>query len=305
METQQRYYWIKLTDKFLTSDTVDFLMSQKDGANYVVLYQMLCLKSINNNGELSRQIGELIIPFDEEKIQRDTKHFSIDTIRVAMELYKKLGLIYVQDNGILKISNFERLVGSECSSAERVREYRERKRLLQCNTDVTQDKDIRDKILDIRGKDIDIEKKTSIDVKENEQLFDMFWESYPRKDCKQNAKKKFLSIKNLNKKFDLIMFALNEEKQKEQWKTPQYIPMAQTWLNQERWVDYEDAINQPKNKPLNEIKQEQQTSSFDEKDFFQANLDAQKKQKARDRKYWIEQLGEEMAREKMPLLFSE
>ena len=41
------------------------------------------------------------------------------------------------------------------------------------------------------------------------------------------------------------------------------------------------------------------------KDFFQANLDAQKKQKARDRKYWIEQLGEEMAREKMPLLFSE
>ena len=125
--------------------------------------------------------------------------------------------------------------------------------------------------MDKKERDINISKESD---KDNEQLFDMFWESYPRKDCKQNAKKKFLSIKNLNKKFDLIMFALNEEKQKEQWKTPQYIPMAQTWLNQERWVDYEDTINQPKNKPLNEIKQEQQTSSFDEKDFFQANLDA-------------------------------
>ena len=37
---KQRYYWIKLTDRFMTSDTVDFLMGQKDGANYVVLYQM-------------------------------------------------------------------------------------------------------------------------------------------------------------------------------------------------------------------------------------------------------------------------
>ena len=31
---KQRYYWIKITDKFMTSDTVDFLMEQKDGANY-------------------------------------------------------------------------------------------------------------------------------------------------------------------------------------------------------------------------------------------------------------------------------
>ena len=50
----QRYYWIKLTDKFMTSDTVDFLMEQKDGANYVVIYQLLCLKTVNNNGCLSR-----------------------------------------------------------------------------------------------------------------------------------------------------------------------------------------------------------------------------------------------------------
>ena len=113
----QRYYWIKLTDKFMTSDTVDFLMGQKDGANYVILYQMLCLKTINNDGQLTRTIGEIIIPYDEEKIQRDTKWFSIDTIRVAMNLYRKLGLIYEQENGILKISNFEKMIGSQTISA--------------------------------------------------------------------------------------------------------------------------------------------------------------------------------------------
>ena len=41
-----KFFWIKLTDAFLTSDTVDFLMSQEGGANYVVLYQMLCLKTL-------------------------------------------------------------------------------------------------------------------------------------------------------------------------------------------------------------------------------------------------------------------
>lgn len=115
----QRYYWIKLSDRFMTSDTVDFLMEQKDGANYVVLYQMLCLKSVNNNGELARRIGEVIIPYDEEKIQRDCKWFSIDTVRVALNLYKKLGLIYAQDDGILKIADFDRLIGSQTISAEK------------------------------------------------------------------------------------------------------------------------------------------------------------------------------------------
>ena len=104
MATGKKFYWIKLKDSFLTSDKVDFLMSQKDGANYIVLYQMLCLKTINTGGELSRTIGEVIIPYDVEKIQRDCKYFSVDTIRIALQLFKKLGMIYVNSNGTLQIT---------------------------------------------------------------------------------------------------------------------------------------------------------------------------------------------------------
>lgn len=133
---EKRYYWIKLKDTFFTSDTVDFLMSQKDGANYVVLYQMLCMKTANTGGKLSRKIGEIIIPYDVDKIQRDCKYFSIDTVRIALTLYKQLGLIYEQENGVLQIANFENLVGSESTSAERVRQMRARQ-ALQCNKNVT------------------------------------------------------------------------------------------------------------------------------------------------------------------------
>lgn len=137
MAESKRFYWIKLKESFLTSDTVDFLMSQKNGANYVVLYQMLCLKCANTNGELKRELGEIIIPYDEHKIQRDCKYFDLDTVIVALGLYKQLGLVYIQDDGYLKIANFDNLIGSESESAERVRRFREKKEVekipLQCN----------------------------------------------------------------------------------------------------------------------------------------------------------------------------
>ena len=60
MATGKRYYWIKLKDSFMSSDMIDYLMGQPDGANYVVLYQMLCLKTINTGGRLAFQIGDMI-----------------------------------------------------------------------------------------------------------------------------------------------------------------------------------------------------------------------------------------------------
>ena len=133
-----RFYWIKLTDRFMTSDTVDFLMEQKDGANYVVLYQMLCLKTVNNGGVLARVLGEILVPYDIEKIQRDCKWFSIDTVRIALELYKGLGLIYENKDGMLAISEFERLVGSQSYGAEKkeLQKKRRENNLLQGGTKV-------------------------------------------------------------------------------------------------------------------------------------------------------------------------
>lgn len=112
MATGKRFYWMKLRESFMTSDTIDYFMAQPDGANYVVLYQMLCLKTINTGGRLSRQLGEIIIPYDVEKIVRDCKWFSPDTVRVALNLYKSVGLIYEDQDGVLALSDYADLVGS-------------------------------------------------------------------------------------------------------------------------------------------------------------------------------------------------
>ena len=79
MEQTKRYYWIKLKTDFFNLVEIDFLLSQKDGCQYIVLYQMLCLQTANNNGELASRVVEMIIPYDPDKIARDTKYFSKDT----------------------------------------------------------------------------------------------------------------------------------------------------------------------------------------------------------------------------------
>lgn len=166
MQDNKRYYWIKLKTDFFNQDTIDFLLSQTNGCEYVVLYQMLCLNTANNNGVLSTNIGEIIVPYDVDKIARDTKYFSEDTIRVALELYKKLGLIYEDKNFLLQITNIDEMVGSNYNDEHykeqnRIRQqrYRDKQKLLNSNVTVTDEitlnrnVEYRDKSIDIR--DID------------------------------------------------------------------------------------------------------------------------------------------------------
>jgi len=156
------------------------MMSQPNGANYVVLYQMLCLKTINSDGKLSNQIGEVIIPYDVEKIRRTCKYFSADTVRVALNLYKSLGLIYEDVDGTLMIADHGSMVGSETDAAARMRNSRaNRAALPESVTDGEQvanivtpeirDKEIRDKRLDTREREVDSTNNSNINNKTSTQ----------------------------------------------------------------------------------------------------------------------------------------
>lgn len=126
---EKRYYWIRLkTDFFATDGPMDLLMSQPNGAEYVVLYQMLCLQTANTAGRLAAKVGDFLMPFDVKKIARDCKYFDTDTITVALSLFRRLGLIYEETDGIIALADYDEMIGSESGSAERVRRLRERQK---------------------------------------------------------------------------------------------------------------------------------------------------------------------------------
>ena len=107
------YYWIKLKTDFFESDAIDFLLSQEDGCKYVTLYIKLCTMTSNTNGVLATKIGNILVPYTVDKIARDTKFFSADTVRAALELFQNLRLIVVSENDVMKIANYESMIGQK------------------------------------------------------------------------------------------------------------------------------------------------------------------------------------------------
>ena len=163
---EKRFYWIKLKTDFFNQETIDFLLSQKNGCEYIVLYQMLCLQTANSNGQLSTEIGEMIIPYNVDKIVRDTKYFDFDTVTVALELFKKLGLIYQDDNNVLSIAGYDSMIGSETKAAERQRIHRskQQKALSMCDNVTAMSQEMSQKNCDIVATEIEIEKEIEKDI---------------------------------------------------------------------------------------------------------------------------------------------
>lgn len=152
----KRFYWIKLRENFFQQETIDWLMEQENGSAYIVLYLKMCLLTANTSGELIRTIGDMTIPYEPKKISQKTG-FDIDTVNVALSLFKHLGLIEETQEGIPVMPEVKNMVGSESESAARVRKYRKKKKALQSNTDVTKkalqsNVEIRDKSIEYRDK---------------------------------------------------------------------------------------------------------------------------------------------------------
>jgi hypothetical protein len=69
--------------------------------------------------------------------------------------------------------------------------------------------------------------------------FEKFWEAYPRKQGKQDARKAWAKIKVGTELLATILAAIEAQKEGHDWKhdAGQFIPHPTTWLNGGRWLD--------------------------------------------------------------------
>lgn len=69
--------------------------------------------------------------------------------------------------------------------------------------------------------------------------FDRFWEAYPKKVGKGEARKAFARLKVSGELLDRMLAALTRQRVSDQWnrENGRFIPNPATWLNQERWSD--------------------------------------------------------------------
>lgn len=89
------------------------------------------------------------------------------------------------------------------------------------------------------------ESKSESNTNPTREAFDVFWEAYPRKVGKGDARKAFSKVKADLK---TLLSAVDRQKNSVQWQRDggRYIPNPATWLNQGRW---EDELPVESNKP--------------------------------------------------------
>lgn len=253
--TDKKFYWIKLKTDFFSRSDIDFLLSQQNGCQYVVLYQMLCLSTANNEGKLFNKIGEVIVPYNAEKIVRDCKYFDIDTVNVAMSLYRKMGLVYEEEDGTLRISNYDELVGSETKWADYKRKQKKLEKV-QSNSKllpnkIQQEKDIdnRDKSIENRDEEIQLEldteeqliilKDDKISDKQMSEEFENIWKFYPNKRGKKKALASYKTSRKKGTEYQTVIDGLYRylDYIKSHRIEPKYVKHGSTWFNQESWND--------------------------------------------------------------------
>lgn len=177
MPESKKYWYIQLNVNFFEDERIDWLCEQKNGYAYVVLYLKLCLKTANNNGILTRQIGDMIIPYNVDKIAEIT-HINVDIVRVALELYKKIGLVYEADENcnFMRLPDVPGMVGCVTQAAIEKRKQRQRKHLAITDNvqDIVQDnvpQELRDKSLELRDNSSDPELEQELEEKEKRKRF--------------------------------------------------------------------------------------------------------------------------------------
>lgn len=217
MSDNKRYYWLKLPEDFYDDDTIQWIEDQENGAAYVNFYLKLLLKSLSDEGRLIRYVGQRLIPYDVKSLSRLT-NTDTDTVRVALELFVKIGLIERLDTGEIYMSQIDEMIGSETQAATRMRKMRARKALksdsqaekqeidAEKRNNVTGERnnvqkcytDNRDKIID---KDIEIEKRDNNNISKNFNDEEKITVDYYYRLVKNNTSKSDI---------DLVVNAINQ-----------------------------------------------------------------------------------------------
>lgn len=180
--SNKKYYWLKLKEDFFEEDAISWIEEQDNGKEYCLFYLKLCLKSLKTNGLLIRNVGSMLVPYDAKTLGKITST-DTDTVRVAMDIFTKIGLIQILENGEIFLSQLQNMVGSETKWAEKKRLQRQKKSednvlLLsgQCPIEIDIEKDI-EKEIENRDKIIEIEKVSNyIGTEENLKQFIRLYE---------------------------------------------------------------------------------------------------------------------------------
>lgn len=187
----KRYYWLKLKDDFFTDKRIKKLRRIAGGDTYTIIYLKMMMKCMNNDGILEYEgiednfADELALDLDEDA----------DNVQITVNFLMRAGLLEEMGENRFLMAEVPELVGSESTSAQRVRDFRNRQKTLQGNADVTEVKqlcNVEKEIEKEKEKDIEKreEKRESINYQQIADMYNDTCVSFPRLTTLSDTRKK-------------------------------------------------------------------------------------------------------------------
>lgn len=248
MAEDRKYYWLKLKEDFFDEKQIKYLRKLPDGDKLVIVYLKMQLKSLRTEGFIKY---DKILPSNEEELAMILDE-DINIVKLTIGALIQTKVIEQLDDGSFYMIAMQNLIGKEGQSAERVRQFRERQKVLalqcnepvtKCNTEIEIEKDIYSPSEDEQDK--------KLKEKQLVEDFDKIWNIYPRKEGKSKAFKSYKvwltgkkvcgnTVKLTNKQ---IWFAVKKYADESKEKEKTFIKMGSTFFT-DAIFDYVEEENE-------------------------------------------------------------
>lgn len=159
---QKKFFWLKLRENFFDEKLHKYIRSLPSGDTLLIAYLKMQLKSLRTEGFIKY---DQILPSSEEELAMILDE-DVNTIKLLLGALEKAKAIEIMDDGSIYMLAMQELIGTEGSSAERVRNFRARQKqkMLQCNGNVTEcnteieieseldiEQELKDRLIDINN----------------------------------------------------------------------------------------------------------------------------------------------------------
>ena len=130
VDTNKRYYWLKLKDDFFRQKEIKQLRRIAGGEVFIIIYLKMLLRSLRDDGKLYYEgidenfASELALDIDED----------VENVKMTVAYLQAKGILVQSDTDEYELLTAGEMTGSEGYSAERMRRLRE-KRLLASQSD--------------------------------------------------------------------------------------------------------------------------------------------------------------------------
>ena len=160
MADNKKYYYLKLKDNFYDSEQMIILQNMQDGYLYSDILMKLYLRSLKNDGKL---MFNDLIPYTPSVLAQVVRH-QVGTVEKALDIFQKLGLIEILDNGAIYMLDIQNFIGKSSTEADRIRNYRQE--IKQEQIDCTNVQQMYDK----STPEIEIEKEIELEIKKEKDI---------------------------------------------------------------------------------------------------------------------------------------